>query len=224
MQKLLRVREFDSITCNPDFQTEYAYLPEKVFRNLEEFIRMFSGDDDHADALEFLRIGYRRNIGDVVSVNNYVGLIQMQDEYQIEVLPKIDLGDSDEGYNETQKVFLRMLRSMKDFPSKVFTNANLRVVRMNLYEIFISMYLQEVRILVKHGLRSSYLENEDNLRYYKGKLIVSEQIKLNIAHGERFFVKYDEYQVNRVENRLVKATLLKLGRISDSAENQKEIR
>ena len=224
MQKLLEVREFDTISCNPDFQTEYAYLPEKIFRNLEEFIHMLAGDDDHADALEFLRIGYKRNIGDVISVNNYVGLIQMQDGYQIEVLPKIDLGDSDEGYNETQKVFLRMLRSMKDFPSKVFTNANLRVVRMNLYEIFISMYLQEVRILVKHGLRSSYLENEDNLRYYKGKLIVSEQIKLNIAHGERFFVKYDEYQVNRVENRLVKATLLKLGRISDSAENQKEIR
>ena len=76
---------------------------------------------------------------------------------------------------------------------------------------------------VHDGLRSSYLENEDNLRYYKGKLVVSEQIKRNIAHGERFFVKYDEYQVNRVENRLVKATLLKLGRISDSAENQKEI-
>ena len=113
---------------------------------------------------------------------------------------------------------------MKDFPSKVFTDANLRVDRMNLYEIFISMYLQEVRILVKHGLRSSYLENEDNLRYYKGKLVVSEQIKRNIAHEERFFVKYDEYQVNRVENRLVKATLLKLGRISGSAENQKEIR
>lgn len=224
MQKLLEVREFDSITCNPDFQNEYAYLPEKVFRNLEEFIHMFAGDDDHADALEFLRIGYRRNVGDVVSVNNYVGLIQMQDGYQIEVLPKIDLGCSDEGCRETKRVFLRMLRSMKDFPSKVFTDANLRVDRMNLYEIFISMYLQEVRTLVKHGLRSSYLENEDNLKYYKGKLVVSEQIKRNAAHGERFYVRYDEYQVNRAENRLVKATLLKLGRISDSAENQKEIR
>lgn len=144
MQKTLDVREFDTISCNPDFQTEYAYLPEKVFRNLEEFIHMFSGDDDHADALEFLRIGYRRNVGDVVSVNNYVGLIQMQDGWQVEVLPKIDFGDSDESCKETKKVFLRMLRSMKDFPSKVFTDANLRVDRMNLYEIFISMYLQEV--------------------------------------------------------------------------------
>ena len=41
MQKLLEVREFDTISCNPDFQTEYAYLPEKIFRNLET---LCSGD------------------------------------------------------------------------------------------------------------------------------------------------------------------------------------
>ena len=52
----------------------------------------------------------------------------------------------------------------------------------------------------------------------------NEQIKQNAAHGERFYVRYDEYLVDRAENRLVKATLLKLQGISTSAENQKEIR
>ncbi|MBR5735154.1 MAG: hypothetical protein IKX79_06430, partial [Desulfovibrionaceae bacterium] len=46
----------------------------------------------------------------------------------------------------------------------------------------------------------------------------------NAAHGERFYVQYDEYLVDRAENRLVKATLLKLQGITISAENQKEIR
>ena len=32
MGKLLEVREFDRITCNPDLKTEYAYLPEQAFR------------------------------------------------------------------------------------------------------------------------------------------------------------------------------------------------
>ena len=56
------------------------------------------------------------------------------------------------------------------------------------------------------------------------KLVVNEQSKQNVAHGERFYVRYDEYLVDRAENRLVKATLLKLQGISNSAENQKEIR
>ncbi|MBR0342506.1 MAG: McrC family protein [Oscillospiraceae bacterium] len=225
MNKLLEVREFEKISCNPDFITEYAYLPETVFRNLEEFIHAFAGDDEHADALEFLKISFRRNVGDIISVNNYVGLIQMQNGYQIQVLPKIDFGSNPDSKNEeTKRVFLRMLRTMKDFPSKVFNDANLKMDRMTLYEIFINMYLQEVRTLVKHGIRSAYIGREDNLNYYKGKLVVEEHIKQNAAHGERFYVRYDEYLVDRAENRLVKATLLKLQNITISAENQKEIR
>ena len=83
MKKLLEVREFEKISCNPDFKTEYAYLPEPVFKELEEFIHAFAGDEEHADALEFLKISFRRNVGDIISANNYVGLIQMQNGYQV---------------------------------------------------------------------------------------------------------------------------------------------
>ena len=223
MRKLLEVREFDKISCNPDFKTEYAYLPETVFKDLEDFIHAYAGDEEHADALDFLKISYLRNVGEIISVNSYVGLIQMHNGYQVQVLPKIDLG-IDNDLVQTKRVFLRMLRSMKDFPSKVFNETNLKMDRMPLYEIFINMYLQEVRILVKHGIKSSYIAREDNLNFYKGKMIVQGQIKFNAAHRERFYVRYDEYHVNRPENRLIKATLLKLQGISTSAENQKEIR
>lgn len=225
MKKLLEVREFDKISCNPDFKKEYAYIPEPVFHDLEEFIHAFTSDEEHADALEFLKISYRRNVGDIISVNNYVGLIQMQNGYQIQVLPKIDFGNNpDNGKEETKRVFLRMLRSLKDFPSKVFNDSNLKMDRMTLYEIFINMYLQEVRTLIKRGIKSAYISREDNLQFYKGKLVVNEQIKQNIAHGERFYVRYDEYLVDRAENRLVKATLLKLQSVTVSSENQKVIR
>ena len=228
MKGLLEVREYDKISCNPKFKndkSEYFYLSEEVFRDFEEFIHDFSGNEEHADALEFLTIGYRRNVGNVISVNNYVGLIQMQNGYQIQVLPKIDFGtDLDDKNKKTKKVFLQMLRSMKDFPSKVFNDANLKMDRMTLYEIFINMYLQEVRTLIKHGIKSAYIPREDNLRYFKGKLLTSEHVKRNITHKEQFFVGYDEYLVDRAENRLIKATLLKLQNITESAENQRTIR
>lgn len=227
MDKPLEVKEFDWIICNKDYKDDekYKYLDQKEFDNLIAFIHAFSEDAENADALEFMRIGYKRNLGEVVSIRNYVGLIQMNNGFQIQVLPKISFGEgNDDGNKETKKVFLKMLRSMKDFPSKVFNDASLKVDRMNLYELFINMYLQEVRQLVKRGIKSAYVSREDNLKYYKGKLLVGQQIRANVGHKERFYVSFDEFQPNRPENRLIKATLKKLQRLTASAENAKEIR
>ncbi|MCM3255573.1 McrC family protein [Priestia aryabhattai] len=223
MDKLLEVREFESITCNEDYRNDshYKYLNQETFTELENFILAFS-ENNQADAnvMDFLKISVRRHVGKVIQAKNYVGLIQMKNGFQVQILPKVSSSEME----ETKKTFLRMLLSMKDFPSKVFNDANLKMDRMNLYEIFINMYIQEVRHLMKKGLRSAYLSVEDNLNYYKGKLIVQEQIKKNLFHKERFYVGYDEFSVNRPENRLIKATLLKLQKVSNSAANIKEIR
>lgn len=227
MGKLLEVREFDSITGNAEFEHDenYKYYEATAFQDLIEFIHEFSGDEENADALEFMRIAYKRNIGDVVTIRNYVGLIQMKNGNQVQVLPKISFAEGEDiGNKQTKRIFLKMLKSMKDFPCKVFNDANLNVDQMNLYEIFINMYLQEVRRLVKRGIKSDYIRQEDNLKFFKGKLMISEHVKTNLAHGERFYVTYDEFHPNRAENRLVKATLLKLQRLTSSAENSKEIR
>ena len=227
MNKLFEVREFDNIISNVNYKNtdNYKYLDESVFKGLLEFIREFSSDEKDADVLNFMRISYKRNVGEVVTIRNYVGLIQMKDGYQIQILPKISF-DSNEDYgnSETKKIFLKMLKSMRDFPSKVFSNANLNVDSMSLYEIFINMYLQEVRNLIKRGIKSSYVRQEGNLKFYKGKLLTSQHIKTNIAHRERFYVAYDEFHPNRPENKLVKATLLKLQKLTSSSENSKEIR
>lgn len=222
MGELLEVREFETIIGNKEYKDQYRCMDKSSFADLIEFIHAFDSEEEESDVLDFIKIGYKRNVGETVTFKNYVGIIQMKNNYQIQVLPKIDFANGEK--DETKQVFMKMLRSMKDFPSKVFTKANQKMDRMNLYEIFINMYLQEVRKLVKHGIKSSYVGQEDNLTVYKGKLLVNEHIKQNIAHRERFYVGFDEYQVNRVENRLVKSTLLKLQKITGSAENSKEIR
>ena len=227
MNKFLEVKEFDIITGNPNFKNDekYKYLDTVAFENLIEFIHQFTGNEEVADALDFMRISYKRNIGNIVSIKNYVGLIQMKNGYQIQILPKINFTNSEDLENRnTKKIFLNMLRSMKDFPSKVFNNSNIQVDRMNLYEIFINMYLQEIRRLIKIGLKSDYIFKEDNLNYYKGKLLTSQHFKMNLVHKERFYVAYDEFNPNRVENKLIKATLLKLQKLTTSAENSKKIR
>ena len=226
MRAPLVVKEFDSIIGNADYQHDarYTYLDKDTFVRLVEFIREYESRSNDSDALDFMSIKFKRGVGDVVSLKNYVGLIQMDNGFQLEILPKIDLGYNDANNAQTKAVFLRMLRSMKDFPGKLFNEANLKADRMNLYEIFINMYLQEVRHLVKHGLQSGYLTHSENLNFYKGKLLVNTHIRRNLVHKERFFVSFDEFHQNRPENRLVKATLEKLYKLTVSAENSKEIR
>lgn len=224
--KILEVREFDSITGNPEYEGSnyYKYLPQKPFEELVHFIHEFSGDEESTDVTNFMGIRFKRNVGDIVTVKNYVGLIQMDSGYQIQVLPKINFGDGEDSLEKTKRVFLKMLRCMKDFPSKVFSEASINVDRMNLYEIFINMYIQEVRQLVKHGIKSDYIREDDNLNFFKGKLLVNEHIKRNIAHKEKFYVEYDEYNINRPENRLIKSTLVKLQNLTSNAKNSKDIR
>ncbi len=221
INNFFEVREFDLITCNKNCenQSSFKYLNEESFMELENFIMSFEPIED-SNAIDFFKIGIRRNVGKVIQARNYVGLIQMKSGFQIQILPKITYKNEE----DIKKTFLRMLRSMKDFPSKVFNNANLKMDRMNLYEIFINMYIQEARALTKKGLRSTYLPVEDNIYYFKGKLRVQEHIKKNALHKERFYVTFDEYEVNRPENRLIKSTLLKLLNLSTSTDNIKEIR
>lgn len=226
MNKVFEVTEFDVITNNEDYSNseKYKYLESNQFNILIEFIENFREEGD-GDVFDFMRISSRRNVGKVVSIRNYVGLIQLTNNFQIQVLPKINFASGEDVGNEkTKKIFLRMIRSMRNFPSKVFSDANLNIKEMNLYEIFINMYLQEVRQLIKRGIKLDYVIKEDNQKFLKGKLLTSYHIKKNLVHKERFYVAFDEFHLNRPENRLIKAALLRLLRVTMNSKNIKDIK
>ncbi len=224
MGKLFEVREFDKIIGNPHYRedTRYRYLEEKQFQELINFLHESFGAG--TNGLDFMKIEYRRGVGEVVLVRNYVGLLQLKNGVQIQILPKISFCSGEEGETKTKRVFLHMLSSIKDFSGKEFLEASLNADHMNLYEIFIYLYLQEVKKLVNQGIASGYMEQEDNLHYFRGKLLVSKQLSLNLIHQERFYVAWEELHKNRPENRIVKATLIYLLEKTKNAGNAKEIK
>ncbi len=224
MGKLFEVREFDKIIGNPHYRedTRYRYLEEKQFQELINFLHESFGAG--TNGLDFMKIEYRRGVGEVVLVRNYVGLLQLKNGVQIQILPKISFCSGEEGETKTKRVFLHMLSSVKDFSGKEFLEASLNADHMNLYEIFIYLYLQEVKKLVNQGIASGYMEREDNLHYFRGKLLVSKQLSLNLIHQERFYVAWEELHKNRPENRIVKATLIYLLEKTKNAGNAKEIK
>jgi 5-methylcytosine-specific restriction enzyme subunit McrC len=148
----------------------------------------------------------------------YVGLITMADGTVIEILPKIVGGDITEG--DTKRIFLEMLKTLKDVTFKDFNVSNLHVDHLSLLEIFIKMFLDEVTILTKQGIKAAYTPVEVNERFYKGKLLASQNIKYNLINKERFFVRYDDFNTNRSENRLIKSTLRFLRNTTNDGRNR----
>ena len=177
-------------------------------------------------AVEFLKLG-RDKKGDFLQAQNYVGIIQTKSGDSLEILPKIhdnDNGGNKEAVENSKRILLRMLKTLKNHPFKNINIANLKSLNLPLLEIFISMFLNEVSKLIKIGIKSDYVVLEDNLKFLKGKLKISEQIRKNIVHKERFYVCYQEFSIDRAENRLIKRTLDFLYRRSKSSRNQRLIR
>lgn len=198
----------------------YQGLPEKTFDALEAFILANSTDSD-TEAVELLSLSARRGVGKIITARNYVGLITMADGTVIEILPKIAGGDTT--VSDTKRIFLEMLKTLKDVTFKDFNVSHLHTERLSLLEIFIKMFLDEVSILTKQGLKAAYTPVEDNERFYKGKLLASQNIKHNLVSRERFFVRYDDFSINRPENRLIKSTLGFLLKATGDAGNRRTV-
>ena len=199
--------------------TSYGYqaLPEKTFDALDAFI-LANNTDTGTEAVELLSLSARRGIGKIITAKNYVGLITMADGTVIEILPKIAGGDITEG--DTKRIFLEMLKTLKDVAFKDFNVSHLHTDRLSLLEIFIKMFLDEVTILTKQGIKAAYTPVEVNERFYKGKLLASQNIKYNLVNKERFFVCYDDFNINRPENRLIKSTLRFLCNTTNDGRNR----
>ena len=193
---------------------------QDLFKAIDAFTR------ENFAAVEFLKLG-RDKKGDFLQAQNYVGIIQTKSGDSLEILPKIhdnDNGSNKEAVENSKRILLRMLKTLKNHPFKNINIANLKSLNLPLLEIFISMFLDEVSKLIKIGIKSDYVELEDNLKFLKGQLKISEQIRKNIVHKERFYVCYQEFSIDRAENRLIKSTLEFLYRRSKSSRNQRLIR
>ena len=219
----IQVREYQYLTAKGCGRSDCHPLGAESLRMLREFV-LLNRSDDEDDPHELMRLRSLKSVGgaiEAIQLQNYVGVVELADGLQIEILPKIDV--SKEG-NE-QEIFLTMLRTLgSDMSFKSLNSAHLRASRMPMFEVFIGMFLSEAADVVRMGLRSAYIEQRSEERFVRGKIDFAREVKKNPAHAERINVIHDEYMVNRPENRLIKTTLLSLRGISRSNENIRLIR
>lgn len=215
MKNKATISEFGLIGCEIEPSNKFlcAKIEESFYKELESFAKTDKGKD----VLQFT------GNGKYLQAKSYVGTIQTTSGFILEILPKT-VKDND--IEKSKQIFMKLLHLLYKLPNyKNIDSTNFeRIKDLEIFEIFIFMFLEEVGIIIKKGIKSDYVGFEDNLFYLKGKLLINEQIKRNSIHKERFYVQYDDYNQNRSENRLIKSTLKLLSNISRDFDNQRKIR
>jgi 5-methylcytosine-specific restriction enzyme subunit McrC len=161
-----------------------------------------------------------------LQLKHYVGVIQIPNGEQIEVLPKVGKVSNEATadiltIDNSRKSLLNMLKTMNGFRHIESADAQVNQHKMPLFEVFIRQFLKSVNQLVKRGLRSDYVSKQDNLLFLKGKLLTSQQLKYNLVNKHKFYVEYDEYILDRPANRLIHTALNKIANYSKNNAHQR---
>lgn len=221
MKPTYRITEYGSFVADKNVDGA-KYIQQKTFDELKKFILLNRDNSD--DGLELMGISYKKGVGEVITAKNYVGMISMKDGTTVEILPKICSKIDDKDGSEAKKLIVKMLKTLRKSPFKNIQTSTVNIAKMDIFEIFIRMFVEEIFTIVKHGLKCTYDTVEENSNRFKGKMLFSKQIKFNFAHKERSYVEYDEFNTNRPENRLIKSTLSLLYRQTKSSKNKTDIK
>ena len=201
----ITVYEFDALVNADsgagDADTLHA-VPARVFDWLQEQARRLSEEE----GTKWLRLVQRRGCS-AVQVTSFVGVIRAPGGFQIEVLPKIGKATRGDEAPQIRQLLLDMLRCLGEFQHIQTDAAQLCAAHMPLLEVWIGEFLRAVERVVKRGLRGDYNTRQDNLFALRGKLLMAAHLRQNLCRRDRFFTQFDEFSVNRPENRLLHTAL-----------------
>ena len=184
---------------------------KKIYSKLKKYI----DDNNLEDRYEFFKI-----TKDSIVPQNFVGTIPLND-IQIEILPKIPLVENNIVAEKIR--FLEILQNITYFKEKIFNVSKIEIANTSILETFIHFFIKEVEKIIEKGLLYRYIDRNENISIFKGKLDINNHIKYNFSHKEKFFMKFDEFSINSLENSIIKLTIQKLKKISVNPKNKEKL-
>ena len=190
-------------------------------KHFESLLTILDNEDE--DAPDYSRVlTYLRPKGqEQLRVQNYVGVVRLDDGVQIEVLPKLSKNLE---RRHARKLLIKMLVELVDSPFFEGTAADLEAHDMPIFELVLRCYLEQVTTIVRKGIARTYVTQQDNLVFLRGKLQMTEHIRRNSYNATRVFCEFDEYDADRPINRLIKGALTIVSKLSRDATNQQRCR
>lgn len=82
-----------------------------------------------------------------------------------------------------------------------------------IFELIITRFLENIEMLTKRGFSKGYIEEEDNLHFAKGRVLIEENLRKNPILRNRIFCRYSDFTSDTTENRILKYTLYHLSRV-----------
>lgn len=149
------------------------------------------------------------------------------DECSLEILPKIDVevqGGEAMQNAAIRKRLVHMLAVALDLKIETGQITKLDWQRETLLEILIRIFCSKLTDAVRRGMPRRYIVQEDDLSALRGTLNLPRQFTRHAANPSRLACKFDELSEDIALNRIMKATVAHLFRMSRSPSNQQRLR
>ncbi|MEO7328107.1 MAG: McrC family protein [Minicystis sp.] len=135
----------------------------------------------------------------------WVGVVQVPG-VQVEILPKVDASEGAADWGTPARAnLLYMLSVSGDIPVRSREVARLVTRKAPLSETLAKIFAERLQEELLRGPERGYQQREENLRSFKGKLLISAQSRSNAAHRERFFCRFEEFSDDTAMNRIFRA-------------------
>lgn len=165
---------------------------------------------------------------DSLLIMHYVGFVA-RGKTRLQILPKIyaDRGAISPGEEKKESVML-LLRLLsysgyldyKEIPDP----QSIEACKDDLFEIFIKIFASRFLNVFKKNIHRSYEAYEENEQFIKGKILFHETILNNFSRKDRHYVRYDEFTIDTLLNRILKTVIIRLMSQTMLGENKKELK
>ncbi|MFO7970636.1 MAG: hypothetical protein R6U40_02665 [Desulfobacterales bacterium] len=186
--------------ASPEATESIAYLEKRLYHRLKKYEQHLARQGQSVFTW----------YSDHVKANQWVGVVQVSG-LQVEILPKVD-SISQAGYDEicdrwgeSRRNLLYMLAIAGDIPVRSRDISRLSTRRANLSETLSTLFANALKHELLRGCERDYVRYEQNLRIFKGRLMVSKQLLKNAANRQCFYCTFDQFSEDTLMNRIFKA-------------------
>jgi 5-methylcytosine-specific restriction enzyme subunit McrC len=205
----MAVREFERIQCGDAFDSAGRTVTQRQHAALERFNEGYR----KRNKVTVFSHGPKRSL----VAQNFVGIINLG-RNQIEVLPKIEGGTT-----EVRRSLARMISTALELELHGDSITRTDVHSDSVLEVLIRLFCEQLWQAVRRGMVRRYVAKAENVSVLRGKLEVSRQARLNAARPDRLFCSFDEFTDDNLLNRVLKAALKVLHRVSRSPSNLRNV-
>ena len=210
-----RLRRWARAGSPPADTPREAFVGARLYERLRRFDRL---QERHGESVFTW-------YADSARAGQWVGVVQLPG-LQIEVLPKVDSESSEEGtaVRGARGNLLYMLALAGGVPFRVRDVARLASRSAPISEMLAALFAERLLRELLRGTVRSYQWREENLRRFKGKLLVKHQSARNPGRRERFVCRYEEFSADTPMNRAFKAACRLLLDVSRTPSTQDTLR